>query len=188
MRVCGADLGFSANHSAIVIGETGRILYMREWMPTAGALRPSVVCREIAAECIRWEVATIAADGFYRLTLAEELEAARVRTALVNAPAAPADAWLPTQQAFLEGRIILPHDEGLREELESVRFTRESGGRIAVHLETSADGAHSDKAAALALCVWLMGESADTGRMLGGRTVRTEYTRAHRSRFGQPST
>lgn len=173
MRAAGIDLAFVRNACAVVIGEDAkpwRIVAMREWLPDGTPLVPTATCRAIAAECVKHGVTVASADGHYRELLREELSA--VDIALVDAPAAPFEAWEPTQLAFLEDRVRVPFDEGLQGELEKVRFTYESGGRTAVHLDTSADGSHSDKAAALALCVWLLDQAQDTGRILGGRAAR----------------
>ncbi len=192
----GVDLAFIRNSTALVIGDgraigrdpTGASLMhttvatTRAWLPDGSPLDPRKVCREIARDCAAAGVTVVSADGHYVALLMAELEDVRIE--FEPAPSTPWDAWEPTQLAFLEGRIDVPFDEDLRAELQAARVTYETGGRTVVHLETTADGSHSDKAAALALCVWLTQRAEESGRMLGGSTVRTEYTRARRPRFG----
>lgn len=177
MTVAGVDLAMRHNSSALAIGDPGermRIVHVREWQPTGAALVPSVVCRAIAHDCADHGVTIVAADGHYIETLREALDA--VKIALVDAPAVPSEAWLPTQDAFLEDRIdVLRHDR-LRLQLEAVKFTYESGGLVKVHQDIASDGSHGDLASAMVLAVWLMRESVDTGRMLGGRMVRGDDT------------
>lgn len=176
MIVAGIDLAFVRNACGLVIGADGnpwRITHTQQWTPTAGPLRPTETCRAIAQACAARGVELAAADGHYRELLREQLDA--VGIPLADSPSEPYAAWEPTQLAFLEDRIQVVRDDDLAAELERVRFTYASGGRTAVHLETSADGAHSDKAAALALCCWLMSESVSTGSMLGGRARRNPY-------------
>lgn len=189
-RVAGIDLAFRRNSCGLAIGDPApvprvprrTILFVREWQPTGSALVPSATCAEIAAECERWGVTIAAADGHYIETLREAMDA--VHIALVDAPSRPSDAWLPMQEDVIEDEIDIIEHERLRLQMQAVKFTYESGGLVKVHQDVASDGSHGDIASAVVLADWLMREGADTGRILGGRVQRTEFSRAHRTRIG----
>jgi len=187
VRTAGIDLAFRRNSCGLAISDTVRgrrcILFVREWQPRGdAALVPSVTCGEIAAECTRFDVKVAAADGHYIETMREATDA--IGIALIDAPARPSDAWLPLQGDILEGDVDIIEHERLMLQMQSVKFTYEPGGLVKVHQDVASDGSHGDIASAVALANWLQHEAVDTGRMVGGRTRRTDYTRAHRSRFG----
>lgn len=185
MRVAGVDLAMARNSSAVAMGEhfgpRKRITHVREWKPDGRPMVPSVVCGEIAAECKRWGVSVVAADLHYIETLREALDAVRIE--LVQAPAKPSDAWLPTQEDILEGRIdIIPH-ERLRLQLQAAKLSYEPGGITKVHQDVASDGSHGDIASAMVLANWLLHETESTGRMLsasGGHSGWARHTSGSR--------
>lgn len=173
MSVAGIDLAFKTNSSGLAIAEPAerkRIVSVHEWQPGATALVPSIVCRDIARRCVEAGVTIAGADGHYIETLREALDVVGIQ--LVDAPAVPSVAWLLLQEDVLDGVADIVAHERLRVQLEAVKFSYESGGVVKVHQDLASDGSHGDLASAVAVAWWLMHETADTGRMLGGRVSR----------------
>lgn len=156
----GGDLGFARNSSALaVVHDLGDQVVLGELVEHRATkeapLKPSVVCADLATRAARHGCPSVVADGHYRESLREHLDASGL--ILRPAPTVPAEAWVALRSVMREGGLRLPEHARLRAQLAAVRGKLAAGGTLTITQPVTPDGRHGDLAAALALAVWGLG-------------------------------
>lgn len=153
----GGDLGFSKNSSALAVahraGDRVVLAELLEIKPKPGEpLKPSVVVAAFAAR-ITWHGGSyFMADGHYRETAVEVLDESAVT--FVNAPAAPADAYVRVRTLMNEGRLRIPNLPRLVKQLRETMKRVQPGGGVAIVKPKWSTGEHGDLADAYVLAVY----------------------------------
>jgi hypothetical protein len=155
--VAGIDLGFRSNSSALVIAylraSSVFVVVVEERRPAPGMpLKPSEVMQDFARILKAHHCASVMADMHYRDTALEYL--GPVGVGLIDAPPAPATAWLKVRDLLREGRLHLPPHERLLRQVRETRAKASSGGNVSIQLPHWPTGEHGDLAAAMALAVF----------------------------------
>ncbi len=155
--VAGIDLGFRSNSSALVIaylrGLEVFVAVVEERRPEPGQpLRPSAVMQDFASVLKEKNSTAVMADQHYRDTALEYLSP--VGIGLLDAPPAPATAWLKVRDLLREGRLHLPPHVKMLAQLRRVRGKASSGGNVSIELPRDPTGEHGDLVAAMALAVF----------------------------------
>lgn len=164
----GADLAFVNDSSAIVIvqAEGGRfhVADTLELRPQKGApLRPSSVVEQFAAVCQRYGLNSVVADGHYKESLREHLEAQKMT--LSSAPEGqPGKVAMFTQcRALLhEGRLRLPNNPRLLTQLRDIVAKPTPGGGLSITSPRRKNSGHGDLVSALVCAVWCARRHANT--------------------------
>jgi hypothetical protein len=155
----GADFGFVNNSSAIAIAEKrGALVYILaivEQRPRRGApLRPSAVVADFANIARHYGLSAITSDAHYAESIKEHLREHGMR--LVPAPegqTGKVEAYLNLRKMVNEGRLRIPREPRLLQQLKSLTAKPTSGGGLQIGSPVRG-GAHGDVASAVVLAVW----------------------------------
>ncbi len=181
MRVAGFDAGFTRNSFALAIGHDERpnvvtLAQVWEWRPTPGApLKPSVVFGEVARILRAWGCQSAMGDAHYKESAREAFDPMGI--ALLQAPPAPADAFLETRRLGLEEALALPAHAVLKEQFLKVRASDGREGTLRIAQETTRDGRHGDLVSAAVLVPWQLRHVRGMGNTFSGRVSRVAYGR-----------
>ena len=153
----GGDLGFAKNSSALAVvhwsGGDACVGELLETKPQAGALlKPSVVVGEYASVIARHGGSYLMGDGHYKATAVEAL--ANENVGFVDAPTAPADAFIAARTLMREGRVRIPDNPRLIQQMRETLARRSSGGNVTIVLPLWKTGEHGDLVAALVLALF----------------------------------
>ncbi len=173
----GADLGFTADHSAFAaVGRTGegseeryRLQDTETLRPAKGApLKPSEVMTSLVGFAKKNYCETVWGDIHY-----QELVRETVSNAGLSFAEAPAgnegkiEQYSKVRAMFAEGLPSLMEVDGLRDQLLGVTKKPLPGGGMTIQQKRSKTGGHSDLASALVLALWAA-QHAGCGRILPG--------------------
>ncbi|MBI2391504.1 MAG: hypothetical protein HYV09_18080 [Deltaproteobacteria bacterium] len=153
------DAGFRSDASALVIvacgGEQFAVVHREELRPDKGApLKPSEVIRTFAQSLRSFGVSRVAADQFYVEAVREHLSEHGI--GLVEAPAGQigkVTTHMRARSILHEGRLRMPRDERMLNQLKSIEQRPTAGGGLQIHTPRRAGG-HGDIASALILALW----------------------------------
>lgn len=160
----GSDLGFVRNSSALVVaarqGELVHLPGLYERLPASGApLRPGETVAAFAAALKGWGVSSVMADGHYRETMREHLNAHQMY--VLPAPGGAegkTDVYGTFRELLADGRLRIPRSHALTprlvQQLEEVKAKPLAGGTLSISSPTWTDGAHGDLAAAAILAAY----------------------------------
>lgn len=155
----GGDLAFSKNAAVLAVlhelaGGDVVLAALEQRKPEPGKpLKPSKVCGDFASTAAEHRCVGVVADGHYRETLREHLDAADL--VLLDGPGT-AEALIALRAAMREGQVHLTGDR-LRQQLASIKSRRTVGDRIQVVVPVAIDGRHCDEAVAVANAAWGLG-------------------------------
>lgn len=143
----GADLGFRKNSSAVAYSrlenDRVRVAYYDELKPRPGEpLKPSVVCKAFAEKGLEYFASSVRGDGHYVETAREEFPKHQVQRG-GRTDRVMYDPWNPSRanmtEAFtrfrelmLEGRLELPNDPRLLNQIEKTKSRAMPGGEIQI--------------------------------------------------------
>lgn len=154
----GADFGFVTDSSALAIAENdgalvhvSAVLELRPERLTA--LKPSIVAARFAARTREYGCAGIVADGHYREAMREHLATHDI--AFVSAPEGASgklDTYTVVRTLLHEGRVRLPNDPRLLQQLREVTSRPTPGGGLQISSPRKAG--HGDLVSALVLAVY----------------------------------
>lgn len=148
----GADFGFRSDSSALAIvnrrADVYRVIEVCELRPQDGApLKPSETVSAFALRMKAHGAAFLMADIHYRETIREHLEAHRLE--YVAAPARPVDAYMRARALFREGKVRLPNNQRMLQQLREVQGKPLAGGGMSIVHPRWASGGHGDIADAV---------------------------------------
>jgi hypothetical protein len=157
--IAACDFGFSSDHSAIVVVRAeDELLVVADWLelrPRKGApLKPSEVVREFARIARAHGCSGIVADAHYREAIREHLS----RYALgftsaeggINGKLAN---YRAAQSLIHEGRVVLPDDARLLNQIRAVQVRPTPGGGMSITHPRRAGAGHGDWCAALVVAL-----------------------------------
>lgn len=158
----GGDTGFKRNSSALAVVEvvppTGtaparyRLARLEERKPLPGApLKPAVVVAEFAAIMAEYGVREFVVDAHEGDEVGAALLAANASA--VSAPDKHA-AYVVARSLLHEGRVELPANPRLRQQLRDVMARPMPGGGTQITSPKRADGSHGDLVSALVNALW----------------------------------
>lgn len=155
----GADFAFRSNASALAVVQRDRdlfqVLRVEERLPGQSPMRPSELVADFASVLAEYGLDSVTADGHYRESIQEHLEASGMW--LIDAPAGQqgrAEAFQVARQLLAQGRVRLPDHDRLLRQLREVTSRPLAGGGVSIDLPRWPDGSHGDLAAALVLALW----------------------------------
>lgn len=161
-----ADTGFRKNSSALAIVEQvpeakadGRtaparyvLAYLEEQKPQPGApLKPQAVCRDFAARTVKYGERAIVVDSH---ELDEVTEALLESNCTALTAPDKHEAYMLFRSLLHEGRVKLPKNARLRQQLRDVMAKPQPGGGIQISSPKRADGSHGDLVSAVVNAVW----------------------------------
>jgi hypothetical protein len=156
----GGDFGFKRNSSALAI--TYRqpdgvyvVSALEERLPGAIPLKPSVIVRDFAAIATEQRAHSVMADEHERSSIEEHF--ADHGVSFDDAPAGTTGkeaTHIFFRSLLNEGKIRLPRNEKLLNQLGEVVATPGDGGRLHFHSPTWKTGEHGDLASALILAAY----------------------------------
>ena len=165
----GADFGFRADSSALVVvherlqghapvRHPGKLVVadVSELRPSDGSpLVPSETVSSFAGTLTAHGCTYVMADGHYREAITEHL----VKHSLAYSPApnTPADAYVRARTLFREGRVVLPNNPRLLQQLREVEGRPTPGGGMSITHPRWRQGGHGDLVAALVLALYQLG-------------------------------
>ena len=156
----GADTGFRRDSSALVVvyrlpDGSYVVAEVLELRPKQGQpLKPSEVVAAFAAACRRHGCSWLMADAHYRETLDEEL--AKEKLSYVPAPGGAegkAECYMHAKTLLYQGRLRLPNNRRLLEQLKQTIGKPTSGGGLSLSSPRASTGGHGDLVSALVLAV-----------------------------------
>jgi len=158
----GEDFGFVNDSSVcVIVRRRGRCIELCDYLelrPQPGApLKPSDVVARFAEFRRRYGLESLPAmsDGHYREAIREHLAAHKM--ALAAAPegqAGKSRVYVSTQQLVREGRLILPNDPRLLDQLRRVVAKPLPGGGLSISTPRTKGSAHGDIVSALTIACW----------------------------------
>ena len=153
------DFAFRRNASALVIIQRTPQFYrtslVSEQKPEGGPLKPSRVVADFARDMKPYGADTLTADGHYRESIAEHLEASELY--LAPAPEGQtgvADMHQAARMELHEGRCKLPNHARLISQLKAIVAKPQPGGGMSYISPESKDGSHGDVARAWVTAMW----------------------------------
>jgi hypothetical protein len=173
----GGDTGFRRNSSALAVvgceyGEGSRQMHLarlEERKPSPGLpLQPEAVARDFGDVVLAYHAREIVVDSHERTKVADALEGKGVGA--VDAPS-PDEAFTEARNVLHEGRIRLPANPRLKQQLRSVMSRPMPGGGTQIVIPKSPDGSHGDLAVALVRAIW-RAESGDPDAQQVSRSGR----------------
>jgi hypothetical protein len=157
----GGDFAFTSDSSAMVVvhrdHEKYRVGDILELRPLPDQpLKPSAVVSTIAARMSNHAGLTrIVADGHYKETIAEHLNANDLSLKLAPAGAeGVAEVYQKAKQLFREGKVAIPRNHRLLNQLRSIGWRANPGGSISIKKAHDRSGGHCDICDALVLALW----------------------------------
>lgn len=158
----GGDTGFTKNSSALAVvakipaapprAETFQLALLEEKKPRPGMpLQPEVVTGEFADLMTPYGARDLVVDSHQRDKVAPALVAKKCRA--VNAPDKES-AFVEFRKLLHAGRIKLPRNARLRQQLRDVVGKPMPGGGTQITSPKRADGSHGDLVSALVNAVW----------------------------------
>lgn len=165
----GADFGFAQDSSACVVATNidGRIFVHepRELRPGKNRpLIPSVVCQEFANYARDRGAARLASDVHYAQSVAEHVRATGM--AWVAAPHGQHGqqrVYLAVREALNAGRVSLPPDRRLLQQLKAVQQRPLPNGGLSISHPRRPGQGHGDVAAACVLAIFYAAQRATAG-------------------------
>lgn len=162
-EICvGADFAFRTNHSAIYVAHKSGGLYMpgelnvQKPQPDS-PLRPSDICGRFAHIMRRHHANVLMADGHYRESVIEHLQAFNIGFA--DAPNKKDRVYVRARVLLHQGLAQIPEDANLIRDLKETESRPTAGGGLTILLPKRPSGSHGDAVAAMALAWWqLQGE------------------------------
>lgn len=156
----GMDLGFTRNSATLsVVALRDKVILpvlLMEFKPEPGLpLMPGVVIGTFARELKALGIGHAMGDGHYKQSAIEHFVAHQL--GFVDAPIAPADAFMHTRTLLKDDRLRVPDDDVLVRQATQAKLVHHSGGRVSVVLQQSSDGSHGDKLAAWVLACYQAG-------------------------------
>lgn len=156
----GADFGFRSDSSALAIAQrSGSLVYvgqLLELRPEEGRpLKPSETVKAFATAMKRHGASYCMADQHYRETIDEHLTEANL--AYAPAPNTPADAYMRARALFREGRVRIPNNPRLIQQLKEVQGRPTPGGGMSITQPRWRTGGHGDLVSALVLALYQLG-------------------------------
>ena len=153
----GADFGFARDSSALVAVHIhdGRrtVADLLELRPEPGKpLSPREVVRSFAEMVERHRGSYVMADAHYREAIQELLNDHDL--GLIDAPTAPAEAYVVARTLLHGGLVRLPRHPRLLAQLREVRARRTSGGAVTIIQPRKPTGGHGDLVSALVLALY----------------------------------
>jgi len=157
--IAAADFAFNSDHSwLIIVRLEGGLAVVADWLeikPTKGApLKPSQVVDRFAEVMKRHGARTLIADGHYKESIREHIEAQRLRFQPadrgVNAKLA---AYAAAQAVIREGSAVLPNLPQLLTPLRETTVRPTPGGGLSIAHPRRGNRGHGDAAAALVLAL-----------------------------------
>ena len=156
--VCaGLDMGLRSDSSALVIVHrrkdilhVGEIVELRPTPDTP--LKPSEVVRTFAKAMKLHGCSYAVGDNHYRESVVEYLD--EFDMTFCPGPSAPAVAYVRSRALMREGRVRLPRNERLIQQLKEVQGRQTSGGGMSITHPRTANGGHGDIVSALVLALW----------------------------------
>lgn len=150
----GGDLGFAKNSSALAIAHWRdahvTLAALEEVKPQEGSLlKPSEVISDYALTIAEHGGTAIMADGHYKASAVEYLGDEGV--GFIDAPTAPAEAFIAARTIMREGRAKIPNEPRLIRQLQETMCKRSSGGHMSIVLPLWKTGEHGDLAQAMVL-------------------------------------
>lgn len=159
--VAGADFGFRSDSSALVVCHRDlaniiRVAELVELRPEPGKpLKPSETVRTFAEKLHAHGAGWLIADGHYREAIIEHL--ADHGLAFADAPTVPSEAYVRARALMREGRVRLPREPRLLQQLGEIEGRATSGGRMSITMPRWSSGGHCDIASALVLALYQLG-------------------------------
>lgn len=156
----GADFGFRSDSSALAIAQRdGQLVYvgdLLELRPERGSpLKPSETVARFAERLRQNGCTYLMADGHYRETINEHL--AERDLAYCPAPSVPAEAYVRARVLFREGRVKIPNNPRLLQQLREVQGRPLPGGGLSITQPRWRTGGHGDLVSALVLALHQLG-------------------------------
>lgn len=156
----GADFGFRSDSSALVVVQRSPDLFIVsdvvELIPGRDKpLVPGEVVRDFAGVVQRYQADYIVADGHYRESIAEHLNAYSL--ALNDAPdgaLGKSETHQVVRALLHEGKLRLPNHDRLLRQLHELVSKPTPGGGISITSPRWRTGGHGDLVSALVLAVW----------------------------------
>lgn len=180
----GSDFGFQRNSSTNICVQRTTAEYIvssvDEVKPEGGPLKPSVVVARFAAELRRFGSDTTVADGHYRQSIAEHLEANGMY--LQPAPegqSGKADVHMIARGLIHEGgRVRFPEHVRLIRQLKEVVSKPLPGGGVSISSPVWRTGEHGDLASACVLALWRASLEAPEETATGAAVGSPDWMRA----------
>lgn len=161
--VAGGDFGFRSDSSALAIaykrGETYTAAELLELRPgIEEPLKPSVVVKTFAEVLKRHGCGYVCADGHYRQSISEHLEAENLHFTIAPEGAkGNQEVYVRFRRLLLDGQIRLPKHDRLIDQLKLVTSQPTSGGGISIRQPRQTGGGHGDLVSALVLSCFQRG-------------------------------
>lgn len=158
----GGDTGFKKNSSALAIvekvpgtrdaGERIRLALLEERAPTPGVpLKPQAIAAEFADLMLGYQTRRLVVDAHERDNVAPSLTAKGCSAA--SAPMKQA-AYVALRAVLHDGRLDLPPNARLRQQLRDVMAKPMPGGGVNITSPVRPDGSHGDLVSALVNAAW----------------------------------
>jgi hypothetical protein len=156
----GGDFGFRSDSSAlVVVYRRGDMLFpaeLVEMRPQPGEpLQPSRVVAEFASTLKRHGADCLMADGHYRQSIAEHLEAESL--AFIMAPSGQAgiqETYVRARVLLNQGKLKLPKHERLLRQMQEITSRPTPGGGVSIVSPRKSGGGHGDLVSGLVLAIW----------------------------------
>lgn len=150
----GGDVGLTKNSSALCIGHTRgdmtTVAELIEDKPEKGKpFAPSFIAKKYVAKIVEHGGSYFMADGHYREVIVEH--AAPVGLGVIDAPMAPADAFIAVRGRMREGKLRIPNNPRFIRQLRETVSRAGSGGNITISLPKWKTGEHGDLVSAFVL-------------------------------------
>jgi phage terminase large subunit-like protein len=155
----GGDFGFRSDSSALAVayrrGNTYYTAELLELRPQQDEpLRPSLVVKTFADVLKTHGCAYLTADGHYRQSISEHLEAEDLHFTIAPEGAkGNQEVYVRFRRLLLDGQIKLPKNERLLDQLKLVTSQPTSGGAISIK-QPRTNGGHGDLVSALVLACY----------------------------------
>lgn len=179
----GADFGFRSDSSALAVahrvGDLYRVAELLELRPGVNEpLKPSLVVKTFAGVMKTHGAEYLMADGHYRQSISEHLEAEDLH--YTNAPEGAKgnqEVYVRFRRLLLDGQVKLPKHERLISQLKQVVSMPTAGGGISIKQPRQSGGGHGDLVSALTLACFQRGgyEVTQAGRQFGTKAYWDWY-------------
>jgi hypothetical protein len=164
----GADFGFRSDSSALAVvhrsGDVYRVAELLELRPGVDEpLKPSVVVKQFASVLKQHGAEYLMADGHYRQSISEHLEAENLHFTIAPEGAkGNQEVYVRFRRLLLDGQVKLPRNERLIDQLKLVTSQPTAGGAISIK-QPRANGSHGDLVSALTLACYQRGGAERAG-------------------------